>query len=94
MNIIEKLRLYRIDGIALFDLIGTFFIAFMIDLIFNFKNKLTYYFMLLPLGILVHLLVNQKTFLNSKLFTKEFNKYHIFSIIYIIMYIVLILRTR
>lgn len=89
------LREYRIYGIAIFDLVITYLVAFLIDIRLNVNDKLTYYFMLLPLGVIIHVLFNQKTFLNNKLLTTKFNNYHIFSGIYILIYIsILLLRTR
>jgi len=99
-NVINKLRRYRIKidnkdgtffnsegkGIALFDLLGSFFIAFLIDYYFNisaylknyfYNSTFVYYLLVIPLGILVHLLFFQNTFLNAHLFSKEMNFYKI-----------------
>ena len=84
---IKTLRSYRIkldqgsgDGIALFDLIGTFVIAYILNYIFNltrFVSQKVYYGSLIPLGIIVHLMIKQDTFLNSQLFNNELNVYKI-----------------
>jgi len=111
---ITQLRKYRIkldnnnyqlfnsnnDGIALFDLLGTFIIAYALDYYFQiwkilkgfFINpRVAYYLLLIPLGIVVHkLFVKDETFLNSKLFSNEMNIYKLLvfiNIIAIIMYI-------
>lgn len=106
VNFISNIRKYRIklddpklfnnnnDGIALFDLTGTFVIAFILDYFFNIsqwlsgytKNaKLTYYLILIPLGVVVHLATLKKeTFLNSQLFSKRINVYKIIFFIMIL----------
>ena len=81
MNIAE-LRKYRIEfndknsGIALFDLILSFLGAFLLDYFFNIskllnnfsKNpKLLYYLLVIPVGIIIHILTSQNTFLNRQL---------------------------
>jgi hypothetical protein len=99
-NVINNLRRYRIridnkdgtffnsegKGIALFDLLGSFFIAFLIDYYFHISNYLkdyfdnpiyVYYLLVIPLGIIFHLLFSQNTFLNIQLFSKEMNFYKI-----------------
>lgn len=98
-NFISNMRKYRIkldsmslfnsnnDGVAIFDLTGTFIIAYLLDHFFNIsrvfngytKNpKLTYYLVLIPLGVIIHLLTLKKdTFLNSKLFSSDLNVYKI-----------------
>ena len=71
MNISE-LRKYRInfennyinansDGIALFDTLITFLVAYILDYYFKLSNKLpgknkvqTYYLLIIPFGIIVH----------------------------------------
>ncbi len=99
-NIISNLRLFRINietpnvlfnrygyGISLFDLIGTFIIAYMLENFILQKIKIqkkTYYLSLIPIAILSHLLVNQDTFLNKSLYTKSLNIYHI--ILFIIIF--------
>ena len=96
-NFISNIRKHRIrldsaslfnsnnDGIAIFDLTGTFIIAYLLDYFFNISRafngctinpKLTYYLVLIPLGVIVHLLTLKKdTFLNSKLFSSDINVY-------------------
>ena len=59
------------NGIALFDLTLTFFIAYIIEpyILPHIKiSKHAYYLSLIPLGIIIHLFTKQNTFLNSKLF--------------------------
>lgn len=93
MESIERLRQYRIKldstneflnnqgkGIALFDLIGTFVIAYILEpYITNFfKIKMdTYYLSLIPLGILTHYFIKQDTFLNTQLMNTQINIYKI-----------------
>jgi hypothetical protein len=106
-NFISNMRKYRIkldsmslfnsnnDGIAIFDLTGTFIIAYLLDYFFNISRvfngytrnpKLTYYLVLIPLGVIIHLLILKKdTFLNSKLFSSDINIYKIIFAILIIL---------
>lgn len=89
MNISE-FRKYRIvfdnypffnnesNGIALFDVIGTFIIAYFLKpFIQRFVNlsSSSYYLLLIPLGILVHLLFDIDTFLNRMILNDEINIY-------------------
>jgi hypothetical protein len=86
---IQELRKYRFQfekpyinneslGIALFDLVITFVIAYIFQgyilKILNI-NRRVYYLMLIPLGVIIHILTNQNTFFNRKLFEKEWNFY-------------------
>ena len=94
MNI-NNLRKYRIiikppffnsigNGIALFDLILTFLIPYLIEpyILSILKiSRLAYYLSLLPLGIILHILFKQDTFLNKQLFTNTINIYKIVIII-------------
>jgi hypothetical protein len=90
----DNIRAYRInfqnnfinhdsDGIALFDLIGTFIVAYLLNLYLKVSNSEIYYLSVLPLAVLVHLMVGKNTFLNQHLFSKDFNIYKlIFSLIF------------
>lgn len=83
----DNLRKFRLDlgdfpflnsnshGIALFDLIGTFMIAYLFEKYFNFIPRKIYYASLIPLGVIIHYIINQNTFLNSKLLNNNFNIY-------------------
>jgi hypothetical protein len=98
MNI-NNLRKYRIiikppffnsigNGIALFDLIFTFLIPYLIEpyILPKLKiSRLAYYLSLLPLGIILHILFKQDTFLNKQLFSNTLNIYKILIIIIIVM---------
>ena len=98
MNI-NNLRKYRIiikppflnsigNGIALFDLILTFFIPYIIEpyILPKLKiSRLAYYLSLLPLGIILHIIFKQDTFLNKQLFTNTINIYKIVMIINIFL---------
>ena len=82
-KLITQLRKYRFSfsnglsdkGMSLFDLIGTFALAYIIDLIFQIPQQYRqiYYLLLIPFGIVVHLLVKQPTFLNTNLFSTDPN---------------------
>jgi len=108
---INNLRRYRIKmdnkdgtffnsegkGIALFDLLGSFLIAFLIDYYFHisiylkdyFYNPIfVYYLLVIPLGIVFHLIFSQKTFLNAHLFSKEMNFYKIIVVLILINIVV------
>ena len=93
---LETLRSFRLDlenppffnkesqGIALFDLISTFLAAYILEkyiTVYININKNIYYASLIPLGIIIHYVTNQNTFLNSKIFTLNINIYHIFVIL-------------
>ena len=96
---LKELRSYRIQfeepfynssglGISLFDLFLTFFIAFLIEpyiRVYTKLNSQAYYLILLPLGVLIHILTNQHTFLNGKLFdNSSINLYKVIMIIIVV----------
>ena len=72
-------------GIALFDLISSFIGAYILDKLFNlskfFKSEKTYYLLVIPAGVLAHLLFKQKTYLNEQLF--NYNMIYVFLMIFI-----------
>ena len=89
---IDQLRKYRLyleeppflnaksQGIALFDLLGTFMIAFLLENYITNNLNITrkiYYASLIPLGVIVHWITGQQTFLNSKLLDYNFNIYKV-----------------
>jgi hypothetical protein len=92
---INQLRQYRFQlnqpflnsdgqGIAIFDFSMTFLIAYIIEPYIREYFKLTrpaYYLMLLPLGVVIHLLTKQETFLNKQLFNNSINLYKVIMII-------------
>lgn len=99
MTSLSQLRQYRFtlqppsvnsrgNGIALFDLVVTFAVAY---ILYPFVKRYahiktsTYYLSLLPLGVIVHRLTNQNTFLNRKLFDNSVNIYKIGMIVIIFM---------
>ena len=98
---IQQLRQYRFQletpffnslgqGIALFDFISTFIIAYIVEPYvrpYLKISKLAYYLMLIPLGIITHIIVKQDTFLNNKLFSASFNIYKLI-IILILFYLI------
>jgi hypothetical protein len=84
----------RGQGIALFDLILTFLVAYLLDLvawdyIHNFigVKRVTYYLSLIPLGVIIHLIFQQDTFLNKQLFHTEMNIYQIIFIVLVYLFI-------
>lgn len=109
---LEEIRRYRVDienypffnnkniGIALFDLISSFIVAFILEKYLigyiNCKNKRNiYYLLVIPFGILVHHIIahyksgwklfpEEITFLNKKLFSKEINIYKL--LIFVLLY--------
>lgn len=99
MDNLSQLRQYRLtlqppslnsigNGIALFDLVLTFAFGYILYPIVNRYVKVkhsTYYLSLLPLGVLVHALTNQNTFLNKKLFDNTVNLYKISMILVMFM---------
>lgn len=100
-SLISELRQYRIKldstteflntqgkGIALFDLIGTFIIAyFLYESFLKSVNlpikKEIFYLSLIPIGILIHGIIKQDTFLNIKLMEENINIYKIILVIII-----------
>jgi len=87
--ILEPLSLNSIgNGMALFDLILTFFIPYLIEpyILPKLKiSRLAYYLSLIPLGVIIHLLFKKETFLNKQLFNNTINIYKILIIIMIFM---------
>lgn len=95
---INQLRQYRFQlnqpflnsegrGIAIFDFTITFLIAYIIEPYIREYLKLTrpaYYLMLLPLGVIIHLLTKQDTFLNKQLFDNSINLYKVIMIFILI----------
>lgn len=88
----DQIRKFRLDledypflnsnsqGIALFDLLGTFMIAYIFEKsLLNYLNisRKIYYTSLIPIGVIVHILFNQQTFLNTKLLSNNLNIYKI-----------------
>jgi putative Ca2+/H+ antiporter (TMEM165/GDT1 family) len=88
----DQIRKYRLDleassilnsnsqGIALFDLLGTFMIAIFFEKsVLNYLNisRKIYYASLIPIGVIVHILFNQQTFLNTKLLSNNLNIYQV-----------------
>lgn len=76
-------------GMALFDLIGTFVIAYVLNEYFMITDTLkikkeVYYMSLIPIGIISHLLIKQDTFLNKQLFNFDINIYKILLVALII----------
>lgn len=73
MDSLTNIRNYtRVFGITLFDFILTFFAAF---LVYTFTNigqyglsKQRYYASLIPLGVIIHMLFNQRTAFNKGLY--------------------------
>ena len=70
---IEDLRKHRLGGVALFDLVLTFVAAYLLDKNVNFKNKRLYYLSIMPIAVLSHLIIGQKTFVNSQIVSNKFN---------------------
>jgi membrane-associated HD superfamily phosphohydrolase len=90
MDQINQLRKYKLstdqnNGIAIFDLVLTFAIAFALDYFFKLhsyfpgktdqKKLIIYYSLFLPLGILAHKLSGVDSFLTNQLFNKDLNVY-------------------
>lgn len=97
----DNLRKFRLDledfpflnskshGIALFDLIGTFMIAYLFEIYFKFIPRKIYYASLIPLGVIIHYIINQNTFLNYKLLNNDFNIYKVLFFSLVFVYILL-----
>lgn len=92
-SIIYNLRKYRLklesyqdffnsnnDGIALFDLIGTYLVAILLYFTVLSKTKIkknSYFLSIVPIFIIIHLITGQQTYLNTQLFNSNFNIYKI-----------------
>jgi len=74
-------------GIALFDLLSSYLGFFILDKLFNFTSKIDiriYYALVIPTGIITHILFEQNTFLNNKLLNdKNDILYKIFTVVLI-----------
>lgn len=89
MDSITSLRKYRFDlenlgqntmGIALFDFASTFLVAYILNQIFNFTSHVeskTYYLLLIPISILVHLIFGIDSFLLQRIHSSGINIYKI-----------------
>lgn len=93
---LNKLRDYRLIGISIFDISISILFFYIIDYLLNFKFfKLygyKYYVSIIPIGILSHLLIKQKTYLNSQLLSSELNPNSIFIkllVLFCIVYLVI-----
>lgn len=91
-------------GIAVFDWVATFVFAWIVYAIFvkkYIKNKLLFYFTLVPLTFVsIHWLFNQKTFLNKQLFYDadqghaRFNPYQIVFVLFVMAPLVFVANRR
>lgn len=92
----ESIRKYRFilnypflnnisNGIALFDFLGTFLVAYLIYNLFGFSiNKKIYYSLIIPIAIIIHKIFGINTFLNKQIFSNEINIYKIVLLITLI----------
>lgn len=76
-------------GIALFDLISSFIGAYLLEYFFNITKRFNisssvYYLSVIPIGIIVHLILNTKTFLYEKLIDNSVNIYKILIVVLVI----------
>ena len=66
------------EGVAIFDLVSSIVGFYLVDLLL-FSGQLfrtygyKYYASIIPLGVIVHLILDQQTFLNKQLFSSELN---------------------
>lgn len=91
----DTIRSYRVLEIALFDLLGSFLGAWLLDnyyLKLDAKQQTIYYLSVIPIGILVHLITGQNTTLNKKLFSPEFNVHKVIVALIIISIIFNLLK--
>ena len=102
----DQLRKYRFQfespilndqsmGIALFDLVGTFVVAYVIEETLTITRRLgiskeLYYSSVVMVGIITHLLLGQNTFLNRKLMNGQFNIYKVLFVLYVVILVILI----
>lgn len=105
MTTIDELRKYRIQlhspyfndtntGIALFDLLATFVVAYLLEstiLHWIPMKRITYYLLLIPLGVFVHIITNQQTFFNRQLFTSPNEHINVYQIVFVMISYLLIM---
>jgi hypothetical protein len=100
MDTITNLRKYRVlesptnlfnadgKGIAIFDLVSSIIGFYLIDLLYGGKlfkaYGYKYYAFVIPFGIVVHLILDQNTFLSKQLFSSEINIHKIIVAVIII----------
>lgn len=96
---IDMLFNSKSSGIALFDLIFSFAGAYILDKLFKISGyihlkdpKKMYYLLVVPIGVVSHMIFTQKTFLNGELFNDKINVYKIILFL-ILMYIVMEIYT-
>lgn len=71
MSIIDSLRSYRIFKIAIFDVVVSLLVFFILLVHYNSKHPYLYSLFAIPLGIIVHLLFGVNTQLNYYLGLSE-----------------------
>lgn len=110
IDTISTLRKYRIQlhtqqfgyfndqgvGIALFDLLATFIVAYILEgIVLQYIRlpRITYYLLLIPLGVLVHIITDQQTFLNSQLFSSPTQQINIYQLAFIMLSYLLLMSS-
>jgi hypothetical protein len=78
-------------GVALFDFTSSFLGAYILEKFFNISKRLninlsTYYLLVVPIGVIVHLLTNTNTFLGGKLLNYQWNIYKIVVLLSLVVY--------
>jgi hypothetical protein len=101
MTIITTLRSFRVSDIAMFDLIASYLGMFILDYLFGVSKFIpganpqqVYYLLTIPIAVLAHLAVGQRTTLNSQLFSPEFNIYKLYFIFTLISIGYLMIQVR
>lgn len=83
MNI-TYLRSFRLYQVAMFDYIASVVFFAIIFKLFGISNSLRNYLMIVPIAIISHELVGQKSTINTNLFNEEINGYKIFVLVCVI----------
>ncbi len=79
----------------MFDLAGAFVGARILEssLLRFYPTKLAYYASVIPVGVVIHFIIGQRTFLNDKIFAESgFNRYHF--LVFFMMVVVIANRKR
>ena len=64
----EKLRSFKINGFAVFDIVATVLVAYALDeKVLHVNNKKRYYASLVPISVMAHKIVGQDTFFVKQL---------------------------
>lgn len=82
---IDYLRSFRVSEIAMFDLVMSYIGLAIIIQIFGLEHSTRNYLLVLPISIIAHLLIGQKTTMTTMLFNNELNVFKIYFVFVLCM---------